>query len=202
LTSDCLEESLANSESYRRLSEPHYARRVDAAIAEGLRKYLLASFRLQPPGYREGANYIKEGRYRPALYRLLSQAMDGSLTPATPPRHWTIAPNVIKTLRGIQDEIYVILPIGAKPIFPIAGVRPGYTASTDEIAKALIKYHGYFEASGGKGSHRKLTKEGAPNVHLPGNRKVVSPGVTKQVLRTLGGFPLSRLPDLLSGKLA
>lgn len=202
LTPDCLEESLANSESCRRLREPHYARRVDAAIVEGLREYLRASFRCQPPGYREGADYIKEAQYRPGLHRLLSQVMEASLTPVTPARHWTIAPNVIASLMSIQDEIYVVLPIGAKPILPLGGEKPGFTASTERIAKAITKHHGYSEVPGGKGSHVKFTKPGAPNIHLPGNRKVLSPGAAKHVLNTLGGYPLSRLPDFLAGKLA
>lgn len=61
--------------------------------------------------------------------------------------------------------------------------------------------YGYSQASGGKGSHVKLVKPNAPNIHLPGKRPVVSPGTVKQVLGVFGGYPLSRLPDLLRGQL-
>jgi hypothetical protein len=50
-TVGCIEESLANAESYKRLSEPRYTRRHDKPILEGLRNFLKMSFPLQPPGY-------------------------------------------------------------------------------------------------------------------------------------------------------
>ena len=40
LTPDCLEETLANAESYRRLGEPRYTQRVDKPIRDGLRDFL------------------------------------------------------------------------------------------------------------------------------------------------------------------
>jgi len=36
---------------------------------------------------------------------------------------------------------------------------------------------------------------------MAGNRTVVSPGVVGQALNAVGGYPISRLPDLLGGKL-
>jgi hypothetical protein len=44
LTADCLEESLANAESYNRLAEHRYTMRVEQAIRDGLRSFLEASF--------------------------------------------------------------------------------------------------------------------------------------------------------------
>jgi hypothetical protein len=52
-TVDCVEESLTNAESYRRLNESRYTDRHERPIFEGLRRFLKASFRLQPPGYAE-----------------------------------------------------------------------------------------------------------------------------------------------------
>jgi hypothetical protein len=59
-----LEESLANAESYRRLNE----QRVDPAIRDGLRRFLMASIPMQPPGYREGVNCLSETQYRDAFH--------------------------------------------------------------------------------------------------------------------------------------
>ena len=53
----------------------------------------------------------------------------------------------------------------------------------------------------GKGSHLRLKKPGAPTIILPGNRAVLSPGVVKQALEAVGGHHISRLPDLLAGRL-
>jgi hypothetical protein len=41
-----------------------------------------------------------------------------------------------------------------------------------------------------------------PQILTSGNRPVLSPGVVKQALRAIGGYPLSPLPDLLDGRLA
>lgn len=129
--------------------------------------------------------------------------LDGSLSPNRPPEHWSIAPNVITSLMDIADDIYIILPVGKRPIFRPTSVDPGFTASTRELVAAVTNYYGYTMVRGGKGSHVKLEKAGAPNIHIPGNRAVVSPGVVKQVLELIAGYPqpLSRLPDLLAGRL-
>jgi hypothetical protein len=102
---------------------------------------------------------------------------------------------------NISDDIYVILPRGGRPLFKPTSIDPGFTISSKDLIGALKKHHGYQQTQGGKGSHVKLTKTGAPNIHIPGNRAVVSPGVVKQALTALGGYPISRLPDLVEGRL-
>jgi HicA toxin of bacterial toxin-antitoxin, len=201
-TANCIEESLANADSYRRLSERRYVKRHDKAILDGLRSFLKASFPLQPPGYAEAMNFLNEPRYREGLWSLQSQVLDGRPVPATPTAHWVISPNMITSLMDITDNIYVVLPRGVRPIFRPTTIDPGYTVSSKDLVGALTKYHGYQEVPGGKGSHVKLTKPGAPNIHVPGNRNVLSPGVAKQALKAIGGYALSRLPDLVQGRLA
>lgn len=201
LTSDCLEESLANAESYRRLGEPRYVQRVDPAIGGGLRRYLKWSIPQQPPGYREGVHYLSDTPYRNGLHTLQSQVLDGVIPPTTPPGHWSVAPNMITALADIADDIYVVLPKGARPIFQSTSVDPGATVSSRALEGALTRHYGYRHVPGGKGSHVKLAKPGSKPIIIPGNRSVVSPGVVKQALAALGGYPISRLPDLLDGKL-
>ena len=201
LTVDCLEESVANAESYRRLGEPRYTQRHERPLLEGLRRFLKTSFSMQPPGYAEGLNYLTEARYRDGLHRLKSQVLDGQLKPHTPASHWTVAPNMITALMDISDDIYVVLPFGARPIFRPTLIDPGATISSRALEAALTKHHGYRTVPGGKGSHVKLTKPGSPTIILPGNRPVLSPGIVKQALNAIGGYPLSRLPALLEGRL-
>jgi predicted RNA binding protein YcfA (HicA-like mRNA interferase family) len=200
-TPACIEESLANAESYRRLVEPRYTQRVDPAIREGLRAYLKWSIPQQPPGYREGVKFISESPYRDGLYSLQSQMLDGRVPPTTPKEHWSVAPNMITSLADISDDIYVVLPHGARPIFRPTTVDPGATASSRAIESALTRHYGYRTVPGGKGSHVKLAKPGAKPIILPSNRTTLSPGVVKQVLASIGGYPISRLPDLLEGRL-
>jgi hypothetical protein len=202
LTSDCLEESIANAESYRRLGEGRYIQKLDPAIREGLRDYLMVSIPKQPPGYAEGVQYLSEARYRDGLYRLQSQVLDAVFPPTTPASYWSVAPNMITALYSISDEIYVVLPRGVRPIFRPTTVDPGATVSSRILETALTKHHGYRVVPGGKGSHVKLAKAGAPTLILPGNRPLLSPGIVKQALKAIGGYPISRLPDLLDGRLA
>ena len=202
LTSDCLEESLANAESYRRLGEPRYVQRVDVAIRKGLKDYLKASIPLQPPGYAEGVKYLAETAYRNGLYCLQSLILDGIFPATTPARHWSVAPNMITALADITDDIYMVLPHGARPSFRPTSFDPGATVSSRALEGALTKHHGYRSIPGGKGSHVKLAKPGAPTIVLPGNRPVLSPGVVKHALNAIGGYPISRLPDLLEGRLS
>ena len=67
MTADCLEESLANAESFCRLAEPRYAQRVDKAILDGLRRFLKTAIPLQPPGYAVGVRYFAKASYRKFL---------------------------------------------------------------------------------------------------------------------------------------
>ena len=201
-TSGCLEESLANAESYRRLTEDRYSKRVDPIIRAGVRDYLKASMAIQPSGYREGLKHLTESTFKKGLHHLQSSILEGAQQPKMTSRHWEVAPNMITALKKIVDDIYVVLPAGAKPIFTPSRVDPGVSVSSRDLERALVRYHGYRVVSGGKGSHVKLHKLGSSTVILPGNRPVLSLGVIKSVLQALGGYPLSRTRDLLLGKLA
>lgn len=68
---------------------------------------------------------------------------------------------MITALMDITDSIYVVLPRGARPIFNPTWIDP---VSSRKLIGALTKYHGYQQADGGKGSHVKLTKFGAPRI--------------------------------------
>jgi hypothetical protein len=109
---------------------------------------------------------------------------------------------MITALADITEDIYVVLPRDARPVFRPTSVDPGATVSSRILEGALMKHYGYQIVPGGKGSHVKLAKPGAPTIILPGNRPVLSPGVVKQALNAIGGYPISRLPELLEGRLS
>ena len=127
--------------------------------------------------------------------------LEGTSKPSMNPTDWRVAPQSMRSLMNIDHNIYVVLPVGAKPIFKPSLISPGYTASTRAISQALTRHYGYTATSGGKGSHVKLANEQGHTLVLPGNRPVLSPGVLKQILDVFGGHPLSRLPAFLDGKL-
>ncbi|MCE2760256.1 MAG: type II toxin-antitoxin system HicA family toxin [Acetobacteraceae bacterium] len=201
-TSGCLEESLANAESHRRLDEKRFKDRLDPAIREALRTHLYLSFRAQPPGYAQAINYLDQVKFTRGLYNLQSQVLHATLQPPMWPYHWAVAPNMITSLTDLTEEIYVILPSGSRPIFRPGTIDPGPTASSAELIGALTRYYGYGKVPGGKGSHVKLARPGSPTIILPGNEAVLSPGVVKQALAAIGRYPLARLPDLLGGRLS
>ncbi|MDB3948965.1 hypothetical protein N9370_04320, partial [Paracoccaceae bacterium] len=72
---------------------------------------------------------------------------------------------------------------------------------SSNLQKALTKHYGFKKVVGGKGNHIKLERLGFRPIILPGNRKVVSPGVVKQILDIFGGHSISKVPDLIKGKL-
>ncbi|MGH7120919.1 MAG: hypothetical protein ACREFP_18360, partial [Acetobacteraceae bacterium] len=108
---------------------------------------------------------------------------------------------MITALADISDEIYVILRGGALPIFHPSTVSPAATVSSRALEGALTRHYGYARVQGGKGSHVKLAKPGAPPIIIPGNRSVLSPDIVKQTLKAIGGYAISRLSDLLNGRL-
>ena len=115
-----------------------------------LRAFLKSSFLVQPPGYKEALNFLVASPYRDGRHSLQSQVLDGTLPPSTPAAHWAIAPNVITALMDISDDIYVVVPVGARPIFRPTSIDPGETISSHELVKALTKHHGYRQVTGGR----------------------------------------------------
>jgi hypothetical protein len=74
-----------------------------------------------------------------------------------------------------------------------------------ELAAQGWRVYVAWECSLQSGTRAKATAEHiarpAPTIILSGNRPVLSPGVVKHALEAFGGYPVSRLPDLLDGKL-
>ena len=201
LSSQCLEESLANADSYRRLDEQRFNKRISSEIKIGLRKFLKSSFSMQPAGYREASKFLDHPNNQKGLYELQSQMLDGALVTSTPPADWSLATNMIKSLMNIEDDIYIVLPIGARPIFNPTTLDPGVTTSSRNLVAALIKHYSYRVVTGGKGSHIRLKKKGSPSITVPANRRTLSPEVMKNAIQAIGNYPLTRLPDLLDGSL-
>ena len=201
LSDDCLEEALANADSYKRLSEGRYMRKIDPEIRSGLREFLRLDIPLQSAGYRKGVEYIDKNAFADGLKKLQSQILEKSLKFKMNPNDWSVAPKMTTALKSIDTRIYTILPKGHSPILPSKHFDPRATASSNNLRDALIKHYGYSLIAGGKGSHVKLKRENFPTIILPGNQQTVSPGIIKQVLNIFGEHPISKLPELLKGNL-
>ena len=78
LTSDCLEESLANADAYNRFSEKRYRDRLDREVILAIRAYAKNEMAMSLPGYREGLRYITRNRFKMGLQELHCQFVEGS----------------------------------------------------------------------------------------------------------------------------
>ncbi len=204
LTPNCIEESLANADSYLRLNEPRYKEKLGAPFRKALRAHLRASFASQPPGYREGLNFLADALFQPALHSLQSRVKDGAITPTTPPRHWQVSSDVIRSMMDITEEIYVVLPVGARPLFPVGSIDPRPGVSTAGMVKALERGWGCRVVPGGKGSHVKLRTPKGEQIILTGNQDVLAPKIVVQAMRKVMGpqANLASLDEFLSGERA
>ena len=190
-THDCLEEALANADSYRRLRELRFRRRIDPDLIGNLKSYLKYSFSSQPDGYNDAIKYLKNKDHKKGLFNLQSQVLDGTLNPKTNPDHWVISPNVITSLFDITDDIHIIVPIGTKPIISTKKIDVAFSASSRNLTKALTKHYGCEVVKGGKGSHVKFKNPKLPNFIIPGSRKEVSIGILKQVYSRFSRQPFN-----------
>ena len=198
-TLQCIEESLANADSVRRLNEPRYKERLSPAVRQALKNYLNHSIPRQPFSYGLGLKFVPELRHEVGIWELQSQVLTATC-PATFPSHqWVVAKHMIRSAMDIDRRIYAIVPRGYSPVLPWGNIKPAPTTSSRELINASRKFYGFEEVQGGKGSHVKMKHSDGRTLIIPGDRKHLRPGTLSSTLETLGGFNLRQLPDVLSG---
>lgn len=186
-----LEEALANASMWRRRKEVAYACGLPKVVQQGLSDYLSARIPRDPPGYRMGHLYFADGPWRTGINSLAAQVEMKTLTPRlSEVRRWELAPRLFSPLFSLSHRIYTVLPVGSRSVLPTP-THPAPNCSSRELIRAAEK-RGYAEVKGGKGSHKKLKRPGAPTLIIPGDEKSLSPGVIATALDAFG----MRLPDL------
>lgn len=195
-TDDHLEEALANADCYHRLAKQPYAIWLTAHVVKATRAYLQWQYPHDPPGYRMARHFLTKPEFDAGENLLQAQVKEVSLSPAQPADEWDMAPRMTQSFFPVTSNIWTVIPAGAKSRLPLKPVAPIRTCSTRDMI-GLYQQAGYQLADGGKGSHVKMKKSGAPTMVLPGNRHELSPGVAKTALRVLGDFSLQDLPHLL-----
>lgn len=186
-----IEEALANAFMYRDVGESSW---VSNSLKKAAQSYLVKSFPRNPPGYRIAPNYLSKKNFDNGQHQLFSMVLEGLQKPTHHQTYWNMAPRINHSFLNINSDIWTIVPRGVGSIVPTTAT-PLKTCSSDEIIKVCSK-HGYRVTPGGKGSHIKLKKNGSPTLIVPGNRDNVSPGVTKNILASLG-YKISQLPNLI-----
>jgi predicted RNA binding protein YcfA (HicA-like mRNA interferase family) len=195
---DLLEEALANADCVRRLEEPRYAAWIPASVQEATRRYLLARFPLDPPGYRVASRFTTSSAFDSGRQKLQSQVLEGSVTGKHNAADWQCAPQMTRSFFSVESDMWTVVPPGATSILPTRASLPVRTTSTARLIQLLVS-KGYQVVNGGKGSHVKLKNGGNMTVILPGGRDNLSPGVVRAALRALGGYSLQDLDRLLAG---
>lgn len=198
-TLDCIEESLANAESVRRLDEPRYKERISPAVRQALKSYLRHNIPRQPFSYGLGLNFVPDEHHEQGIRELQSQVLTATCPAKFPTHQWEVAQHMIRAAMDIDRRIYALVPRGFRPVLPWHQIKPVPTAASRELISASRKYYGFEEVAGGKGSHVKMKHPDGRTVIIPGDRKNLRPGTIKSTLETLGGFSLWQLPDVLSG---
>jgi predicted RNA binding protein YcfA (HicA-like mRNA interferase family) len=199
-TDDHLEEALANASSFRRLTKPPYIRLIDPAVWEATRRYLLHDFPFNPPGYRKAPDYLRNAQFKDGEYLICAQINEVNkhpvTTPSRSPHDWDMAPGIYSPLYNLRSQVWTVVRRGTSPRLPVRGILHYRQSSTAEIIRLLVS-KGFQVVQGGKGSHVKLKKQGAPTVVLPGNRRDLTPGALRNALAAIGNYRLDDLPWLL-----
>ena len=207
LTSDCLEESLANADAYIRFGEKRYRDRLDREVILAIRAYARDEMAMSPPGYQEGLRYITKRHFKMGLQELHCQLVEATPKPMSlKPYMWDIAPKMITGLMNIETEIYTVVKSGTSSIFS-SSFDPKYTTSSRNLEKALTKHWGYSKTpKQGKGSHVKYQRQsahGTSTIVLSGNRRDLPMKDIKDAIEAVSGRrDLSLLPQLLAGSMS
>ncbi len=201
-TLQCIEESLANADSVRRLNEPRYRERLSPGVRQALKSYLRYSIPKQPFSYGLGLDFVPEQQHEAGIWELQSQVLTATCPAKFPSHQWLVAKHMIRSAMDIDRRIYAIVPRGYRPVLPWGHIKPAPTTSSRELIQASRKHFGFEEVQGGKGNHVKLKHPDGRTLIIPGDRKNLRPGTISNTLETLGGFSLKQLPDVLSGRAA
>lgn len=184
-TDDNLEEALANADAYQRLMNDPYRRVMPAKITSALRRWLKWHFQyIDPPGYRMAQHYLRGADFAAGAELLQTQVLEGSLTPKSNPDHWQAGPNMLRSVFPITSDIYLVIPVGARPAFPTR-TRP-YTVSVRQTQEWLRR-NGFVKLPGrGKGDHERYERGAGTQIGLDGTARELSRQIERTLARALG----------------
>jgi predicted RNA binding protein YcfA (HicA-like mRNA interferase family) len=195
-TDDCLEEALANAFSFRWMRYSETARKtLSVPVRDATTQHQSIRLPHDPPGYNQALHYIDHDSFKRGESILATQVNEGVVSPRQRPDDFALATQMTAPFYTKRSNIWIVVERGKPPALP-TGIHPLTTCSTRQMQR-ILESHGYKHVQGsGKGSHVKLSKSGERPIILPGNRKNLSPGVTREALTAID-HRIRDLPDLL-----
>lgn len=189
-TDDQLEESLACTEMYRRLSEKRYRKGISVSSLELARDFVSSWIVTLPPGYRKGMHFVKDADFSSQINRLANQVDAATTKPTRSQSHWSTASHMFRGLFDVERVSHVIVPIGDRAILPwLSDGIYKLSVKRRDLEKFLRK-SGCQQLAGGKGSHAKYQTRDRKMVIVPAHDDL-SALVLRSTAHTLG-YPSTR----------
>ncbi len=139
---------------------------------------------VDPPGYRMAQHFLRSAEFVAGAELLQTQVLEATLTPKSNPDHWQAGPNMLRSVFPITSDIYLVIPVGARPAFPTRS-RP-YTVSVRQT-QDWLRRNGFVKLPGrGKGDHERYERGDGTQIGLDGTAREVSRLIERTVAKALG----------------
>jgi predicted RNA binding protein YcfA (HicA-like mRNA interferase family) len=179
-----LEEALANADAHYRFgTQKPYSNFARGRERAYVRDWMEDLFANSPPGYKRALNYLRRSSFDPAEGLLLGQVQEATETPRRRSTDdFMQAEHLTHSLFNLKQNVWTLVPKGARSILPSKDLIPGLTRIRLE---RFLRKTGWEETALGKGSHSVWRRDGSGMITLP-HQKDLSKTVLKSTAKTLG----------------
>jgi predicted RNA binding protein YcfA (HicA-like mRNA interferase family) len=181
-TPDCLEESLAEANAFRKVCDKRLF--PDTAKLRAVTRAIFDFVKSGPPGYAEGARLVTSPAFSRARNRLAEESMQASIrgVPGKPPAVWDAARYM---MRGFNDKAkgrakYVIA--ARSPLASRMPFRPRLKPM--ELKRQLRKFGCYFVRQGG--NHELWAAPNGRSFPIPRHPGDLGTGLVGKILKQAG----------------
>jgi predicted RNA binding protein YcfA (HicA-like mRNA interferase family) len=181
-TPDCLEESLAEANAFRKVCDKRFF--PDPSKLRAVTRAIFDFVKSGPPGYAEGARLITSPTFNRARNRLAEESTQASIrgVPGKPPAVWDAARYM---MRGFNDKAkgrakYVIA--AHSPLASRMPFRPRLKPL--ELKRQLRKFDCYFVRQGG--NHEIWAAPNGRSVQIPRHPGDLGTGLVGKILKQAG----------------
>lgn len=195
-TDQCLEESLACADMYRRIKNAVYLPKTGKPVFAIIQQYLQNRFEsLDPPGARQALAYLDDEAFELAICKLQAQVHQGSENIPESYHDWSNAHGMMQAYSDCHFHTYLVLESGAKSILPSGDIE--LTCGTAELVQFLTTKMGYDRCQKTSNDHRTcLRKPGCEDLLL-GRRRHLAEASLAVILQKVGNYTVHDLGSLM-----